>query len=79
MPNWVKTYRDKEKARTLRNMHRKRNYSKTQGYVKREWTLQELDMIVNSDKTDRKLSHELNRSIQSIQIKRCRLRKEVEV
>jgi hypothetical protein len=79
MPNWVKQYKDKEKARNLRNIHRKRNYAKTQGYPPRDWTTQEMDLILSSNKTDAELSEILNRSVQSIQIKRCRLKKEVEV
>lgn len=79
MPNWVKQYKDKEKARNFRNIQRKRNYAKTQGYPPREWTLQEMDLILNSDKTDRELAEILKRSVQSIQIKRCRLKKEEEV
>lgn len=77
MPNWVKQYPDKEKARLLRNIYRKRNYAKTQGYPKREWTLHEMDLILYSDKSDTELARELKRSVQAIQIKRCRLKKEM--
>lgn len=79
MPNWVKRYSDKERARNLRNIHRKRNYAKTQGYPPRDWATQEMDLILNTDRTDRELSEILKRSVQSIQIKRCRLKKEEEV
>lgn len=79
MPNWVKRCKDKEKAGTLRNIYRKRNYSKTQGYSKREWTLQEMDLILNSNKSDAELAKVLKRSVQSIQIKRSRLKKKVKV
>lgn len=77
MPNWVKQYPDKEKARLLRNIYRKGNYAKTQGYPKREWTLHEMDLILNSDKSDTELARELKRSVQAIQIKICRLKKEM--
>lgn len=76
MPNYVRWYKDKDKARKLRNKHRKRNYAKTQGYPKREWTVKEMDLVLSSDKSDRELSLILNRSMQSIQIKRCRLKKD---
>lgn len=79
MPDWVKRCKDKEKARTLRNIYRKRNYSKTQGYPPRTWTLQEMDLILDSNKTDVELAELLKRSVQSIQIKRSRLKKKVEV
>jgi hypothetical protein len=79
IPNWVKHCRDQNKARSLRNIYRKRNYSKTQGYQAREWTVKEMDLVLGSDKSDRELSTILNRSIQSIQIKRCRLKKKDEV
>lgn len=79
MPNWVKQYQDKDKARSLRNLHRKRNYAKTQGYPKREWTIQEMDLILNSNKSDAELAKVLKRSVQSIQIKRSRIKKKAEV
>lgn len=75
MPNWVKNYKDKDKARKLRNYHRKRNYSKTQGYPAREWTIQEMDLILNSDKSDVELAEILERSTEAIQVKRSRLKK----
>lgn len=79
MPNWIKTYKDKDKARVLRNEQRNRNYAKTTGYPPREWTVQEMDLIMNSDKSDVELAHMLKRSSRAIQIKRSRLRKKVEV
>jgi hypothetical protein len=75
MPSWIKTYKDKDKARVIRNQQRKRNYSKTQGYPARDWTIQEMDLILNSDKSDVELSEILKRSALAIQIKRSRLKK----
>lgn len=75
MPNWVKKYKDKEKARALRNEQRNRNYSKTMGYPPREWTSQEIDLILTSDKSDVELARMLKRSARAIQIKRSRLKK----
>jgi hypothetical protein len=79
MPNWIKTYKDKDKARVLRNEQRKRNYSKTEGYPAREWTIQEMDLILVSDKSDVELAGMLKRSARAIQVKRSRMKKKVEV
>ena len=79
LPNWVKRFEDKEEAKRLRNIYRKRNYAKTQGYPKRQWTIKEMDLILYSDKSDAELARMLKRSVQSIQIKRSRIKKKVEV
>lgn len=75
MPNVFKHYKNREKMLIARNRLRKRNYAKTQGYATRSWTVHEIEMILNPDKLDTELSHELKRSVQSIQVKRCRVKK----
>lgn len=66
-------------ANDYRNRHRKKNYSKgnfSDGSRKR-WLDSELDMLYTSQLSDRDLAKQLKRSVQSIQVKRCKeLRKE---
>lgn len=76
LPKSVKYYRDLDKLTKYRNKQRKLNYSR--GWVdshKREWTLDENLIVLNSDKTDRELSKEIKRSVNAIQIHRNRLKK----
>lgn len=72
-----KSYRDKDKLRKTMNAQRKRYYKQTQLYTTKKWTDEEIDLILNSKMPDRELSDYLKRSMQSIQIKRCRLNKKV--
>ena len=76
MPNSLKSYRNIEKRNSYRNRNRKKNYAR--GWINshhRKWTLDENVLILNSDKTDREISKEINRSVASIQIQRSRLNK----
>jgi hypothetical protein len=62
-----------------RNLDRKRYYNKS-SYAKnyyRRWVWEEIQLILYSRLTDSKLSKILGRSVQSIQIKRCKYNKEV--
>ena len=58
-----------------RNEWRKRNYSKTQNAKNsyKRWSQDEEELIVNSNLTDFELSQQMGRSVQSIQVRRCRL------
>ena len=76
MPRSLKDYRNPEKMKAYRNRARKRNYAK--GFVDshhRKWTADEYSLILTSNKTDRELSQEINRSVVSIQVKRSKLNK----
>lgn len=73
MPNFVKRYKDQEKALVIRNKQRKKYYSKTQGNEPRIWTIEEMDMLFGQDISDTELAIKLKRSVESIQIKRCRI------
>ena len=77
MPNWVKNYPDKEKARQMRNKHRKANYDKTayapNGWKK--WTPQEDEIVLQHRFCDRQLSCLLKRSVAAIQKRRSKLKK----
>ena len=61
-----------------RNEERKRYYDKTANAprYKCKWTEEEMDMLFSSKLTDTELSKEIERSVASIQIMRCRLNKE---
>jgi len=67
-----KFYSDKEKLRKTRNAQRKRYYKQTQGNKPRKWTDEEIELILESEITDKELANLLSRSIQSIQMKRHR-------
>lgn len=75
MPSFVKNYRDKEKCRITRNRQRQRNYAKTAIYEPKEWTLKEDALVLEHSMTDTEMSMKLERSVQSIQTRRCKLKK----
>ena len=78
MPNYVKWYAEKgreNKCRRIRNAGRQRNYAKTALYEPKEWTLEEDELVLAHSMSDRELSKRIKRSVQSIQIRRCRLKK----
>lgn len=60
----------------MRNYTRRKNYQQTAGFPPRPWTLSEIKIILAQDVTDRELSRRLNRSVQSIQVMRCRAKKQ---
>lgn len=57
-----------------RNYYRRNNYQQTAGYPKREWTTEEMNLILAHSVPDREFSACIQRSVQSIQVMRCRLR-----
>lgn len=73
-----KDYKNKEKLRITRNKQRKRYYQKSQTGTHKKWTEYEIAMLFNSEFTDSQLAEILERSVQGIQIKRFRIRKELE-
>lgn len=76
MPKSLKNYKDKEKAHLYRNRSRKTYYKKTQTGKRRCWTTEEMEMILDKKYSDMELADILERSVQSIQIKRSRLKLE---
>jgi macrodomain Ter protein organizer (MatP/YcbG family) len=70
-------YADKEKLRITRNAQRKRYYNKTSTHTRKKWTDNEIELLFNNDLNDHELSDLLKRSVQSIQLKRCRVNKEL--
>lgn len=75
--NGQKKYRLKYTDR--RNKHRKTNYLKGREHNTnswKRWTDEEKEIIKsNSSKTDRELAEEIGRSVQAIQMKRCKDKK----
>lgn len=73
-----KAFREWRKSHTeQRNIYRKRNYNKT-SYARnhrKPWTEEEDFLVFNSKLTDFELSKQIGRSVQAIQIRRCRLNK----
>ena len=68
-------YKDLEKWQNTKRKGKQKYYQSTQGYPKRRWTDAENEAILKCQKSDRALSDDLQRSIQSIQTQRCRLKK----
>jgi len=75
MPSGKKTYKDMEKFRIVRNIHRRKNYEQTANYQRRPWDKQEDEKVLNHAISDRELSSQIERSVESIQIRRSRLKK----
>ena len=76
MPSCIKNFKNKALARKYRNHQRKMNYGKGRKSDKnrwQEWTTEDMNLLMNSNKTDRELSVAIGRSVQAIQIKRSRL------
>ena len=59
----------------LKNRYRRNNYRQTQGYDPREWTEAEIKLVLAHAVSDRELSKILHRSVQAIQLARCRAKK----
>lgn len=79
MPSFVKRMKDKDKCRMIRNKQRQKNYAQTNIYPpKGAWANWEEELVLEHSMTDRQLSKLLERSVQAIQLKRSRLKKEIE-
>ena len=75
MVNRKDWYSDMDKFKKTRNAQRLRYYRKTQGYGRRLWTSEEIDLVMTSSITDMDLSEVIKRSVQAIQVKRSMLKK----
>ena len=76
MPSSIKKFADKNKARKYRNKQRRINYRKTQNAINanKKWNDFETIVLINCQSTDFELSKHIGRSVQSIQLKRMRLK-----
>jgi hypothetical protein len=78
MPKIPKKLVSKKDIIAYRNSDRKKNYSKGRKYDeknRKKWSEYDIDLVISFEGTDRELSKIINRSVQSIQIKRCRILK----
>lgn len=76
--NRKNTYKDLDKWRASCNRGRKANYAKgrfNEGN-RRKWTIAEMERVEKHDIPDRQLAEELKTTVQAIQLKRYRIRKE---
>jgi len=75
MPKTFKLFKNEEKALKYRNSQRKKNYASGQFNSKKKirFTLAEDKMVMSRKITDRQLAEALDRSIQSIQMRRYKL------
>ena len=69
-------YIDAEKLRETRNAQRKRYYGKTALYITRPWTEDETELVMEHGIPDTELSDLIERSVQAIQLRRMRGRRE---
>ena len=67
-------YKDLERWQRTKRNGKKKYYQSTQGYPRKKWTDDENMLIMEHKKSDRELSKQLERSIQSIQTQRWRLK-----
>lgn len=77
MPKSLKLYRNVDKATKYRNSQRKGNYAKGRIYAnsrKKRYSDEELEMVLDHSIADIELAKRIGRSVQSIQIKRSRLK-----
>ena len=77
MPNRRKSYADMERYRTTTLAQKLRYYGKTAGYESRSWIAEEDCLVLEHSITDTELSHKIERSVAAIQIRRCRLKKNI--
>ena len=76
MPNRQHLYKDKDKARATNKAQKLRYRRKTQLYSgKPRWTLKEDKLVLDHTISDTELSFMIHRSVQAIQIRRHRLKK----
>ncbi len=68
-------YKDLNKFRKTRNKGKRKYYSKTAKYKRRAWTDLEDIIVLEHKKTDTEISNYIQRSVLSIQTRRCRLKK----
>lgn len=68
------SYKDLDKFRLARNKCKRKYFSKTAKYKRRAWTELEDVIVLEHKKTDTEISNYIQRSVCSIQTRRCRLK-----
>ena len=74
MPKFTKQYDDQLQLLFIRNGQRARYYKKTAKYPRKLWNPEEDELVLNSELCDSDLSVVLRRSVESIQVRRSRLK-----
>ena len=69
-------YRDMEKYKKTRRRQQRRYYKKTQIYDANNWTDMADELILKHEKTDTELSKIIGHSVNAIQIRRSRRKKQ---
>lgn len=78
MPIRRDNYADMEKFKKTRYEQRKRYYHKSEGiYEKRPWIKEEEKQVLAHSITDTELSKKIRRSVKAIQVRRSKLKKEM--
>ena len=74
-------YKDMEKFRNTRNAQKRRYYGKTSNAKnsRKPWTEDEIDLIIEHNKTDTELAGILGRSVRAIQAKRPNVKKDLNI
>lgn len=76
MPRRPKYCLTDESFRQIRNIWRANNYRRTQkNGITREWTKEEDEAVLAHNILDAELSKEIFRSVQAIQTRRCKLKR----
>ena len=76
VPKYLKSYRNKEKARICRNRRRKRNYNKSAATAvngKCRWSVEDVVTVMEHRINDAGIAKLIGRSVEAIQIKRSRV------
>lgn len=77
MPNRKKDYKDMGKFLRTRNSQRNRYYAKTAIYEPSCWTSDQDKLVLEHSVTDHELSALIGHSVKAIQVRRCRLKKQL--
>lgn len=78
MPSSLRYYKDIKKRNEYRNRIRKNNYERGRKYSikkRRYYTTKEYRMVLAHKMSDIELAKHLKRSVQAIQVLRCKLKK----
>ena len=78
MPNRKEHYKDMEKFLRTRNAQRNRYYAKTAIYEPNSWTSDQDKLVLEHNITDFELSALIGHSVRAIQIRRCKLKKNIQ-
>lgn len=74
-----KAYKNIKKYIAHQNRCRKRNYKiGREGCQRHDWTPEEEQLLLCFSGTDRELAKKIGHSVQAIQIRRCRIKKEIQ-